>query len=1323
VFKLRTENAFMMRIFLSLFIIIPFMAFGQALLFEENFNYPENTNLTNYGWVAHSGTGSPIQVVTPGLTFAGYPPSGIGNAVVVAGGSGSREDVNRQFSEQASGSLYSAFMMNLSDATELGSYFYHLGPTTLGTTFRGKIFANRDASNNVAFGLAKADNAAVLYTPFSFSMNTTYLIVMKYQFNSGSINDDVVSLWIDPDLSGSEPTPDLSQTDTFDDAVNLGTVALRQGSDGPVLTLDGIRIGISWESLSSTVGNLPPVISNIIQTPLLPESTDTVTVSADVTDDGAVANVRLFYSISSAPFDSTDMALTSGDTYEAAISPQADGTTVEYYIKATDNEGLTSTSLTSSYTVGGAQITPIADIQANPSAYTIVTIEGIVTLGSGITIDTRTDAYVQDSSGRGINVFSFDPPDPLLVRGNRVQITGTITEFSGVTEITDYSIQLVSSGNPVPNPLELTTQQANNIDLEGTYLKTSGTVTARDDFSDATNITLDDGSGEVLIRVWTTTGIDLSGISVNDNITVLAVMDLFNNVSQLTPGYQDEIMEAGGNPGDGSGTATIQPDSVGISEIVSEAITIQGESPYTIASVSVQIPDSWLWSGSGIDVQLSGSGLTGALVDVQGKLITVSNAMVTDLNNGAITINQLTSPGSSEQSVFAVKTAIDGGTLTAVSSSPRVTVGAGGPPITPIADIQANPTAYSTVNIEGIVTLGAGITITSRTDAYVQDNSGRGINIFSFDPPDPLLERGNRVRITGTVTEFGGVTEITDYTIQLISTENDPPQPLPLSTNDANNIALEGTYINIKGVATSIEPFSDATNITVDDGSGEVLIRVWGTTGINLGFLSVGDSADVTAVMDVFSNAAQLVPGYQDEIVEPGTGSAADGSGAASLSITSAALGDTISEVIVAMIGTTTDTIRTIEIDVPIFWNWNMDSLEITGSGFQGASAPQISSEEGIAKIVVENANITLTDSGIVTFNNMRAATDSINSIFWIQTAGENGRLRYIASSPIATVGGGNRYWMYDLQTNSANFPGNVTVRGVTTIGAGLLRITSSGGTPLTTAYIQDESGRGLNLFRFGVLDTAILERNNLVEATGTVTEFELTTELEYTSLSYLATITPGITPIRLTNREANSAKWDGTLIETDGVVIDQYSAGGGTTIVLSDGDGITNARIWDTANLDLSRIEVNDAVIVSGVGGVFISSGNDTTYQILPVYQDQIAINPSYHPSLADVFLKVDPHPFVPDRGEKIGITYNVGAVNNQAAIRIFDLGGRLVYTLLSEPATIIQRHVEWDGRNELRDLVPLGTYICHLEVVEKGSGEKKTAMAPIVVGTILKR
>ena len=40
-------------------------------------------------------------------------------------------------------------------------------------------------------------------------------------------------------------------------------------------------------------------------------------------------------------------------------------------------------------------------------------------------------------------------------------------------------------------------------------------------------------------------------------------------------------------------------------------------------------------------------------------------------------------------------------------------------------------------------------------------------------------------------------------------------------------IALEGTRIAVSGTATDVVTFSDATNITVDDGSGEVTVRVW----------------------------------------------------------------------------------------------------------------------------------------------------------------------------------------------------------------------------------------------------------------------------------------------------------------------------------------------------------------------------------------------------------------------------------------------------------------------------------------------------------------
>ncbi len=63
------------------------------------------------------------------------------------------------------------------------------------------------------------------------------------------------------------------------------------------------------------------------------------------------------------------------------------------------------------------------------------------------------------------------------------------------------------------------------------------------------------------------------------------------------------------------------------------------------------------------------------------------------------------------------------------------------------------------------------------------------------------------------------------------------------------------------------------------------------------------------------------------------------------------------------------------------------------------------------------------------------------------------------------------------------------------------------------------------------------------------------------------------------------------------------------------------------------------------------------------------------------------------------------------------------MVTTLLDEEAQFVQNTIEWDGRDRLKERVPLGTYICHLEVVEPQSGDKEKKMVPIVVGTMLER
>ena len=225
-------------------------------LLIDDFNLAPGTLLTASGWLAHSAGGTnPIVVTSPGLTFANYPSSGIGNAVTLAT---SGEDVHRTFAAQSSGSVYAAFLVNLTDASAdaTGGYFIHLGPDPISTTFRARVYARKDGSNNVSFGITKAGAALptdVAFTGFTFSLNTTYLFVIKYTIVAGTAND-AVQLFINPALPGTEPaSATLTAPDTAGGDINPGSIALRQGSaaTSPTPRLDGIRVGTNWEAVTS----------------------------------------------------------------------------------------------------------------------------------------------------------------------------------------------------------------------------------------------------------------------------------------------------------------------------------------------------------------------------------------------------------------------------------------------------------------------------------------------------------------------------------------------------------------------------------------------------------------------------------------------------------------------------------------------------------------------------------------------------------------------------------------------------------------------------------------------------------------------------------------------------------------------------------------------------------------------------------------------------------------------------------------------------------------------------------------------------------------
>lgn len=227
-------------------------SYGQLLL-DENFSYPAGSLLTANGWVAHSGAGTqPITVSNSGLTFTGYVDSGIGNAALV---DNNGEDVNKTFAPQSSGSVYVSFMVNVANVA--AGYFFHIGPSPVGTTFRGRVYM--DATSHFGVGVG---SGAASYATTTFSTGTTYLLVLKYEIMAGTTNDRVSMFIFDTPMPATEPgSPTIGPlTDATQADISPGSVALRQYNANENVQVDGIRVGTTWAAIYANA--LLPVPDN-----------------------------------------------------------------------------------------------------------------------------------------------------------------------------------------------------------------------------------------------------------------------------------------------------------------------------------------------------------------------------------------------------------------------------------------------------------------------------------------------------------------------------------------------------------------------------------------------------------------------------------------------------------------------------------------------------------------------------------------------------------------------------------------------------------------------------------------------------------------------------------------------------------------------------------------------------------------------------------------------------------------------------------------------------------------------------------------------------
>jgi predicted extracellular nuclease len=121
-------------------------------------------------------------------------------------------------------------------------------------------------------------------------------------------------------------------------------------------------------------------------------------------------------------------------------------------------------------------LTPIHDIQGNgdtsPLVTQSVTTRGIVTgvRSNGYFIELPDAQWDADpATSEGVFVFTSSAPPAAAVVGNMVTVTGTVSEFipssdpnsPSQTELTSPTTTLVSSGNPLPTAITITTADTN----------------------------------------------------------------------------------------------------------------------------------------------------------------------------------------------------------------------------------------------------------------------------------------------------------------------------------------------------------------------------------------------------------------------------------------------------------------------------------------------------------------------------------------------------------------------------------------------------------------------------------------------------------------------------------------------------------------------------------------------------------------------------------------------------------------------------------------------------------------------------------------------
>ena len=235
-----------------------------------------------------------------------------------------------------------------------------------------------------------------------------------------------------------------------------------------------------------------------------PNEDDNQSINAEISTNisTTVNNTTLTWGTSWYELNNEVIMTSLDDIWSANIPAQAAGTDIKYKIIA--EAGSYENTFYGNYKVNlnpfDGTITSIQNIQGttedSPFQGQTVSTTGIVTASFG------NDFYIQNGEGvrSGIYVYSSSV---FPVLGDSVIVTGVVSEYNNLTEFAfPDDVFILTSNNPIPEPIAINTGDLANEDYEGVLVQVSNlTVTyATFNYDDYGAWKVNDGTGECIIH-------------------------------------------------------------------------------------------------------------------------------------------------------------------------------------------------------------------------------------------------------------------------------------------------------------------------------------------------------------------------------------------------------------------------------------------------------------------------------------------------------------------------------------------------------------------------------------------------------------------------------------------------------------------------------------------------------------------------------------------------------------------------------------------------------------------------------------------------------